>query len=476
MPRLAPSELSAIALASIFLGYALQMNNGFYHLGALALVGAGLVCLLAALWRLPSRVLRLRGTERGVVAVLLAGVLANLALLYEMPIAFYLAERFPVGHPEFRTGIAAAAVTTVLMVLDARRARRVWLPVLLLVYAALGAWLIRQSPNPHIDVMTVHRAALAALAAGTSPYSTTFENIYGDSQFYAPEMLRDGQVLFGLPYPPFSLLMAVPGQMLGGDVRYAELASLVAGAAFIGNASRSLVAPLASALLLFTPRTFFVLEQGWTESLAIGWLGATVYAAQGQRRGAFTALGLFCATKQYLVIALPLLPLLTGYPIRWRAVRHAATRTLVVAAVVTLPFAMWDPAGFWRSVVWLQVLEPFRFDSLSVLSFLARQEVPLPPISVTMATAVALALGLTAVWHTAPRTPGGFALALGFVLLIVFAFSKKAFCNYYFFVLAALAAAVAASAEPDDPQPPDDLGRDRDHPSLRTPPSVTATS
>jgi hypothetical protein len=44
-----------------------------------------------------------------------------------------------------------------------------------------------------------------------------------------------------------------------------------------------------------------------------------------------------------------------------------------------------------------------------------------------------------------PRTPAGFALAVGFVYLVFFAFNKQAFCNYYFFPLAALCAAIAAA-------------------------------
>lgn len=450
--RLAPSDLSAVALASVLLGYALQLNNGFYHPGALALLCATGACLLLALVRAPSRLLRASKSPTALHAVLIAGVLANLTLLYQMPIAFYLRERFPADHPGFRAGIVAAGGVALLMLLDPRRARRIWFPALLLVYAALGVWLIRASPDPHIDVMTVHRAAIAALRTGSSPYSVTFENIYGDTQFYSPQMVDEGKVLFGLPYPPLSLLMALPGDVLGGDIRYAELASLVAGAALIGSATRATAAPLAAALLLWTPRTFFVLEQGWTESFAICWLGATMFAATRRPRWTSIALGLLCGAKQYAVVALALWPLLTGLPVRAGLAWRGALRAGVVAAAVTLPFALWDPAGFWHSVVWLQVSEPFRVDSLSLLGFLARHEVPLPPWSLTLATAVALGVSLAAAWRWAPRTPDGFALALGFVLLIVFACSKKAFCNYYFFVLAALGAAIAASGTAERPQ------------------------
>ena len=140
-------------------------------------------------------------------------------------------------------------------------------------------WLIHVSPRPHIDVMTVFHDGLAALAAFKSPYSMTFPNIYENADLYGAGLVVNGRVQFGFPYPPLSLLMAAPAYILGLDVRYAELAALVAGAAWIGYSGRGRLGPLAAAALLFTPRTFFVLEQAWTESLVICWAGLTIFAA-----------------------------------------------------------------------------------------------------------------------------------------------------------------------------------------------------
>ncbi len=122
--------------------------------------------------------------------------------------------------------------------------------------------------------------------------------------FYPPGMVEDGRVQYGFPYPPLSLLMAWPGHR-AGDFRYAELAALVVGAAALVAAGRaSPVAVLAAAVLLFTPRSFFALEQSWTEPFAIAWLGLGVWAASARRPLlAAVMLGLAMATKQYLVLA-----------------------------------------------------------------------------------------------------------------------------------------------------------------------------
>ena len=428
--------------SALGLGYALQLNNGFYHPAALVLL---LIVIASSAFALAGWTRHISGgriSETTLVAVLAAGLAINLLILATMPIALYLADPSPSAHPAFRAGLAVAFVLLALIVVDFRRAARAWFPALLATFAALGAWMIRASPDPQIDVIAAHRVALAALADGSSPYSGTFPNIYGGTGFYLTEMVHEGRVLSGLPYPPLSLLMAVPGQALLGDIRFAELGALVLGALLVGYCSSSRVAMLAAALVLFTPRVFFVVEQGWTESFAVCWLGATVFALRQGGAGGPLALGLLSGVKQHLVIALALYPL--GASGRsGKSILLAAS----IAGLVTIPFVVWDPSGFFRSVIWLQFAEPFRQDSLSLLSYLSREGLPMTSVTSIVASLGALIASGLFVWWRAPRTPAGFALALGFVLLVVFAFSKKAFCNYYFFVLAAMAASVAASAE-----------------------------
>ena len=67
---------------------------------------------------------------------------------------------------------------------------------------------------------------------------------------------------------------------------------------------------LSAFLLLFTPRVFFVLISGWTEPLLVLWLAAAVYCACRRPTLLPVALGLLLATKQYMVLALPLTVLL----------------------------------------------------------------------------------------------------------------------------------------------------------------------
>src|SRR3954469_2702358 len=308
---LTPLNLASIAFGAVVLGHALEIRDGFYDVVALRWALLATVCVLAGVTRL-GRGRGPQSAEALVGGVLVAGLISNLLALATRPIAMYMAHPEPARHPEFLTCIALTTALTLLIASDRGRARSLWFPALLALYAELGVWLIHVSPRPHIDVMTVFHDGLAAVASFKSPYSMTFPNIYENADLYGAGLVVNGRVQFGFPYPPLSLLMAAPAYILGLDVRYPELAALVAGAAWIGYCGRDRVGPLAAAALLFTPRTFFVLEQAWTESLVICWAGLTLFAAARVPGGPRTpgrigtlrglALGLLVAVKQHLAI------------------------------------------------------------------------------------------------------------------------------------------------------------------------------
>jgi uncharacterized membrane protein len=254
-------------------------------------------------------------------------------------------------------------------------------------------------------------------------------------------------VLIGFPYPPLSLLLGLPGMLLG-DVRYADVAALIGTAALIGFSRPGLVAPLAATLLLSTPRSLFVIEQAWTEPLTLVAFAATMYAALHPQRRRWplpVMLGLLIASKQYMIIALPLAWLLTRPDRRWRDWLCLMVIAIVTASIVTLPFVIWNADGFVRAVIALQLHERFRVDSLSLLSWIHfKQLFTLTPDRILAASAIAL-LGslLVSLWR-ASRTSAGFAAAIALTLLCVFVSSKKAFCNYYFCALGVMCASIAA--------------------------------
>ncbi|HKW24377.1 MAG TPA: hypothetical protein VJN48_01255 [Terriglobales bacterium] len=337
----------------------------------------------------------------------------------------------------------------------AGRGMQLVLALLLLLHAALGLATLRSTPPERVDVYLFQRDAAAALLQGTDPYSITHQNLYGSaaSFFYGPGVVRDGRVDFGFQYPPLSLLAILPGYLLG-DLRYTYIVTLLLSAATLARIRLNKMTLVAVALLLLSPVTFYVLSRGWTEPLVLLALCGTCLAAARRSRWLPVALGFFFASKQYSVVAVPLMALLLS-PFTWRAYLRLLAVALLIAVAVTAPFALWNIHSFWQGVIKWQLVQPFRPDALSFSVLTAR--LGLPRISQVL---VIVAAAAATVWTLvkAPRRPNGFAGCFALVMLVFFCLNKQAFVNYYFLVISAMLLAaviqgVPASLAPDKAKP-----------------------
>lgn len=440
-------NLSALclSLSAVALGHAIQIDNGFYSLSALYWMIGSLVLALAgtALHRVGSPWSRTGAIAIGLV--LAAGIAWQIAELLTTAPGFYVTDG---NITYFNTGIWMQAAAIALGLFNLPWIRQVWFPGLLAVSTLVGVWTIRAAPDPLIDVVEVHKEAVNALLQRRDPYRITFRNIYESedaAKFYNPEALIGNRLAFAYPYPPPSLLFAIPGHVVAGDYRYSELVLLVLAAACIGYSRAGMTPKLAAALLLTTPRVWFVIEEGWTEPVAVFLLALTVFLLIRRSVPAALVAGVFVVTKQYLgFTGLAVIRLVFMRMASWHWSTIAGT---LAAAAVTLPFLLWHPNAFMRNVVWLQTMEPFRPDSLSVLSWAARNGYG----NGSYLWAVGSALGAGVITTVATRnTPSGFAAAVAATTFSMFAFGSKAFCNYYFFVIGALCCAIAAWPGPGE--------------------------
>jgi hypothetical protein len=291
---------------------------------------------------------------------------------------------------------------------------------------------------------------------GKSPYSVRFPNVYPiERGLYGPGVVDAHNMLtYGFPYPPLSLLMDVPAIKWGGDCRYALYLSLVISAGLMAYARPGKLGLLAAGLLLLTPRALFVVYMSWTEPLLLLTFSLALFCACRWRRAMPYALGLFFATKQYSVLSLPLLFLLTEGRGVWRQLWMIALKAGLVVVAITAPFFAWDPHEFWRAIVQWQFVQPFRKDALSYLVWMDQKGIAKwafnsadgkPKMWVPF-LAVAPAVGVSLVRWV--RSPAGFAAGVTLVNFVFFAFNKQAFCNYYFFVIGTACWAVAAIKPP----------------------------
>ena len=431
---------ASLSVCAVALGFALQVNFGQYHPAALLWLTVALVGGVLCVAKPDARPLRVLERRRPLVLSACL-VLQFLLLLSRSPGATGLLATDAHLLP-FRIGVVVAMTVALAGVWVAERWRPATLAGLLIVHATLAVWVLRAAPDPAVDVCTFQRDAADALLRGDNPYAITFADPYPDSSgFYGAGVSQDGRLTFGFPYPPLSLILVTPAHLLG-DFRYAQLAAMTLAGALLALARPGRISFAAAALLLFTPRGFFVLEAGWTEPFAIASLAALVFCSCRGRGSLPVPLGLLIATKQYLPLVLLVTPLLRPN------LRALLLKVAVVAALVTLPLALWDLPAFVHSAVLLQFRQPFRPDALSYLVPLSHLGIGTPPAwPGFVAAGVAAALAL----RRCPRTPAGFAAAVGLILLAFFAFNKQAFCNYYHLVIGAFCCAAAVSEPHQNP-------------------------
>jgi hypothetical protein len=471
-----------LIVAATSLGLAIHVHDGEYSPLAILLLTVSLLSLVAPFMLVRIRAFRellnVAARPRFVLPTLYAVLAIQFVILFASWPGVDLPHRSHFQLAPLHSGLGVAVL---LIFLGARtkmrtngatpqvtsRAASFWFPALLVVSLLLGIWMIHSAPAPGIDVWVFQQNGAAELLRGRNPYAMTFPDIYHSSlsnfaPAYARSLVVGDRVQFGFIYPPLSLLLSTLGYAIAGDHRYAQAFALVLAVAFIGYARPGRLAKLAAALLLFTPRVFFVLGRAWTEPFVLLFLAITIFLACRRYRDPLgvsetlpelrpeilgLSLGLLFAVKQYAILALPVSFLLLPPGRRWRDWFRLLWPAFLVAATVTLPFALWNFPAFWKSTVRAQQLGPFRWDALSYLVWygLHGHAVTQPSTTVLCsALAVLLVFGL-ALWRV-PRDPAGFAVALSLAALGFFAFNKQAFANYYFFVIGGLCCAIAASS------------------------------
>ncbi|HEU4383060.1 MAG TPA: glycosyltransferase 87 family protein [Anaeromyxobacteraceae bacterium] len=435
------------AAAAVLVTASLSTSNGFYDPVALFLMTLACAAAVGAAWlgspwrrSLAEEARTARFWDRATRIALALGLAGGLVSQILFRPGQYLDPPRPLA---FRLLAVAGALLAATFFLDlGPRIARLRFALLLGVFAAMGAVVLRASPSPPIDVFLFRQAGAEALSRGENPYLISVPNLYRDRLVYGTGGFAVGDRVTGFPYPPLVLLVDLPFRALLGDARLASLVAMLVAAWAVRRLDRGRDGELMGLLLLFQSRSFLVLEMAWTEPLVVACLGLLFLAVRrwlaGAPLAALTGLaaGLAAASKQYT--PLMLLPVLLAAPraglgraLGWAAAAFAA---------ILIPFLVWDPYAFWRGVVTWQFHQPFRMDALSWLAALARL---LGRTEVTAAVGfLAAALALLALL---PRRPGlaqaASVAAAAFLMFLLF--NKQAFCNYYWGASGLLLAAAA---------------------------------
>jgi hypothetical protein len=418
-------------LATVAVALALGISDGNLDPIALALVTVGAALALAAALT-PSDEAR-RPWPALILGVGLASSLAY-GFLFLPGIALQ-----PARLGGFRPVLAAAGV--LLATLPLRRTSRILAECrfvgLLACWVVLAAIVMRASPLPPVDVYEFKHVGALGLLNGDNPYSVAYPNNYWPSTaFYSPSLLSpDGRWVLANPYPPLTLLLATPATLLG-DARWTPLAAMAVAALLIRRLGRgSLEGDLAAALMLLQPRAFYVLQLGFTEPVVLACLLLVAFTiSRGRGWLAVGAAGaLTLVSKQYSPL------ILAPFAFVARRLWRTATVAAVGASALFLPFLVWDPGGFVRSLVTFQLVQPFRTDSLSwPAAWVSWGSPQLPPWPAFLLAAAVLVATLRRAVDVERALLSACAAWMVFVLL-----NKQAFCNYYWLSVGMLCAASA---------------------------------
>lgn len=305
-----------------------------------------------------------------------------------------------------------------------------------IAHIAMSAVAIRADPAPRIDVWVTLQQGAEAMARG--------QNVY-EAQWTGSPGIQDA-----FTYLPWTAVLLAPGRWLVGDVRWAMLFwTLVAFAGIWVLASRHGAtarwsAAAVIALLACAPGGLTQVDQAWTEPLLLaGLVWWAVLVDRGRAWWAVLPLALACASKQHLVLLLPVLLLWHPFGPR-RAVATGALTGLLI-----LPWFLAGPSAFLHDTVLLLVdFHPIRFANTLYLLSLNTFGVT-PPFWATGLVVLGslTAIGLT-VHHRQP--PLGTVLRwVGLLLLVATLVNKQGFYNQYWLV----AAIVALSLVVPDPAP-----------------------
>lgn len=418
------------AAAALLIGIGAAANNAQ---AATALLVFALVASIGAVLAPASRAL-CSFSARSVVTVVALGVAV---------LAFGIPARSPVLDSGYVVALLVLTAVGIHALLTRGRWGRVELAVVAVGHFVVMAWMIGATALPDIDVWVFQQQGSDAVLRGENPFAMTFDfTVSTDSPYYVPEVVDGDRLNFGFIYPPVSLLMAVPGYLIGGDYRYGAAAALAMAAVVIALIRPGKLAIAGALLLLLNPLAQQVLYWGWTDPFSILLLALTIFVVVRQSPSSPVWLGLLLASKQYMApMLLPAAALLSGLRARI-GMRQLLLVPIAVAVLTALPFLIWDFGAFVYSTVSVHLLQPFRPDSLSIPAVIYRAGGPELPSVLSFAVA---GLAMTFVIWKAPRTPAGFCIGMAVVLLAFFLFSKQAFMHYYYLVLAILACSVAAS-------------------------------
>ena len=422
-------------------------HDGRYALPSLALVVIGTMLVAAGVTAAGSRTgirprLPAAPAWTGRVALAAAALTVGAAPLVWHPRYFAHGAGWTASQVLAAAGglLAAATALPAFGMLEALRGRHWPFWTALGLMSAAGVTMIASAPQPHIDVFFLLQGSTKGLLSGDDMYR---------QQWAATRASYYSHGLFNVyPYLPWTSVLLLPFRVVFGDIRYG-LVTALAVAAWLsrrltqgpGRAVRYVPA-LLPLLIALHPKVTYADQLSWTEPLLVALLAGMVLAAERGRTGiAIACLMLALASKQHIVLLLPLAALWPRFGLR---------RTVISAAggfVLVLPWIIAGPHDFWHDAVDANTGLGYRSDALCIATWVHKEFGHDPGFALT-------ALGLSIAYGIAWRVRGdafGFCAGAGLIVLALDITNTQSFFNHYTLgmALVVMALCVRAGRPPD---------------------------
>ncbi len=323
------------------------------------------------------------------------------------------------GNVTLRVAVGVGIAATVVAAMSLLRARRA-VVVGAVALAGISYALVVAGGAPIIDVWVILQQSSLGVVHGLNPYVLHFSGV------------PHGQTSGCFNYLPATFLLPVPGRLLG-DVRWIEAAATFAAVIVlvlhVRHTARRDPRWIALALLLgVLPGTLYDVQQAWNETLLLAALViAAVLLASGRGWWAVLPLAVGLATKQHLVLLLPLL---------WCWPGLGPRRTVAAvggAAAIAAPWLILDYGRFQTCTVDFFLRIAPRGTSLSVWHWIP-SALHLPVLL------TALLVGYVVALRWVPRSAGGLLIASAVVFAFFDILNKQSFLNQWLFVAQLLVA------------------------------------
>lgn len=207
--------------------------------------------------------------------------------------------------------------------------------IFLIFFLSLSFLTVVGSPNPTVDTFVILKEAPQKLLQGQNPYDSIYSKVYKDIE---PDYFS---------YLPLSIIYFLPFVFFFNDPRYGLLVAMV-GSYFLMNKLQKKDGQqkyLFSSLFLFAPRSFYMIEHAYLDTLIFFLFLAGFYFYEKKKNRLFSfIISCFFLLKQNIIILLPLY-------IKTIIKRKDTILLFLVPFVSILIFFAWNPQSFIKNII-----------------------------------------------------------------------------------------------------------------------------